>query len=844
MWISHDAKRLECVQLAGAFVRRGRLESGSKLHALQTLRAVRLRLAALCSFAATRAPAFRISAFGFPSDFGLRISDLKLLPALAALLWSASAAFAQVTTPHIGYVYPAGGRQSTTFQVAVGGQFLDGATNVHVSGAGVRASLVSFAKPLTPQQANQLREKMQQLQEKRQAANQGFRKRDAPTGSQTSTNATWTAADQQQLMEIRRKLAGFQRRPANPAIAETVTLQITVNPEAEPGEREIRIGTQLGLSNPLLFCVGQLPEFSKKNPKLEDEPGNFRPARNNNEQKATPPTEMNITLPAVVNGQILQGGVDRYRFQGRKGQRLVVAACARELIPYLPDAVPGWFQAALALYDSKGHELAYADHYRFHPDPVLYCELLRDGEYVAEIRDSIYRGRDDFVYRITVGEVPYITSIFPLGGQAKSTTTVQLNGWNLPTNTVIRTNQEPGIYSLSVSTEARLANRVPFAVDTLPEILEQEPNDLPAAAQPVILPVIINGRIDKPGDWDVFRFEGRAGDEVVAEVYARRLDSPLDSVLKLTDETGKQLAFNDDNEDKGAGLNTHYADSWLHTTLPATGSYYLHIGDSQRQGGPEYGYRLRISPPRPDFALRVVPSSVNVRGGMRVPLTVYALRRDGFSNEIAVVLKDAPPGFTLDGALVPAGQNQVRLTLSAPPRPTLDPISVSLEGQATIQGKQVIHPAVPAEDMMQAFAYRHLVPAKELDVAVSGRFMGRGGLKLLDSTPVRIPVGGTAHVRVGTPSGGFGNRFQLELNEPPEGITIAKVSPTDEGTEIELHSDAAKAKAGLKGNLIVNILPVQGLAAAQKAKKQNNQRRPIVGTLPAIPFEIVRASGK
>src|ERR1035437_1920809 len=38
------AKRLECVQLAGAVVRHGRPESGSKLHALQTLRAIRLRL--------------------------------------------------------------------------------------------------------------------------------------------------------------------------------------------------------------------------------------------------------------------------------------------------------------------------------------------------------------------------------------------------------------------------------------------------------------------------------------------------------------------------------------------------------------------------------------------------------------------------------------------------------------------------------------------------------------------------------------------------------------------------------------------------------------------------------
>jgi hypothetical protein len=44
LWMNCHAKRLECVQLAGAVVRRGGFESGSKLHALQTLRAVRLRL--------------------------------------------------------------------------------------------------------------------------------------------------------------------------------------------------------------------------------------------------------------------------------------------------------------------------------------------------------------------------------------------------------------------------------------------------------------------------------------------------------------------------------------------------------------------------------------------------------------------------------------------------------------------------------------------------------------------------------------------------------------------------------------------------------------------------------
>src|ERR1035438_9528132 len=40
LWMNCHAKRLECDQLAGAVLRWRRLESGSKLHALQTLRAV------------------------------------------------------------------------------------------------------------------------------------------------------------------------------------------------------------------------------------------------------------------------------------------------------------------------------------------------------------------------------------------------------------------------------------------------------------------------------------------------------------------------------------------------------------------------------------------------------------------------------------------------------------------------------------------------------------------------------------------------------------------------------------------------------------------------------------
>jgi hypothetical protein len=59
---------------------------------------------------------------------------------LGAVGWLAVApvAWAQVR-PYIGFVYPAGGQQGTTFQIKLGGQGLDGVDQVFVTGAGVTA---------------------------------------------------------------------------------------------------------------------------------------------------------------------------------------------------------------------------------------------------------------------------------------------------------------------------------------------------------------------------------------------------------------------------------------------------------------------------------------------------------------------------------------------------------------------------------------------------------------------------------------------------------------------------------------------------------------------------------
>ena len=778
-----------------------------------------------------------------------------------ALLLTATLLQAQQNQPHIGYVYPAGGQKGSKFQVLIGGQFLDETTQVLITGGGVTAAIVEQTKPLAGKELQLLRDKIKTLQDKKQAAagvpvksdNKNGSAAKAPTNGEGKNAApaktpavsegkdaapatpppVFTAEDQKELAEARLKLQKNPPRPANPALAETVTLDVTLAPDARTGDRELRLLTRNGLTNPMVFQVGQLPEVRERKEKTD-----------------ISPKEQAVTLPAVINGQIMPGDVDRYRFPARQGQQVVVAVFARALIPYLADAVPGWFQATIALYDSKGKELAYDDDYRLNPDPVLSYKIPQDGDYVVEIKDSIYRGREDFVYRIFAGELPFVTSLFPLGGEMGKTTLVDIKGWNLPATQMAPNVSTPGIHQISLSNGKLVPNRISYKVDTLPEILEQEPNNSPDTAQLVTLPIIVNGRIGVPGDWDIFRFEGKAGQDIVAEVHARRLDSPLDSVLKLTDAQGRQLAFNDDHEDKGSGLNTHHADSYLTAKLPANGTYFVHLGDIQRKGGPEYAYRLRLSAPQPDFELRMAPSSINLRAGSSTPLTVYALRKDGFSGEIALTLTDAPAGFLLSGAHVPANQNQIRLTLTAPMTPPKGPALLELTGQAEIQGQTVARIAVPAEDMMQAFAYRHLVPSQIMMVDVVGRIQPIAFYWITGASPVKIPVGGTGRIELAQPAAvaqnrnsaknknGAQARITFQLSDPPEGISLKDSTESGSRTELVLQCDAAKAKPGLSGNLIVQVY-LERTPDAANAKAKGATQTNLVNTLPAIPFVVV-----
>lgn len=687
--------------------------------------------------------------------------------ALAAVILTAPLAVAPPAAakdydPYVMYVFPAGGQRGTTVEIFARGRGLEGASEVRISGPGITAKVLGVEEPDT---------------------------------------------------KLRQRSKNRLDQSENPNI---VRMSLTIAPDAELGQRDLRLVTPKGVTNRRAFVVGQVPEILEVEPEGDD------------------PTEPQAidSLPVVINGQIDQADRDIFRFTAKAGQTVVCDFQGQRLLPYIADAVPGWLQACLTLYDADGNELAYVDDFRFHPDPVLIFTVESDGEYMIEARDVLFRGREDLVYRLTVGAVPFVTHLYPLGAKRGSQAQVELNGVNLPkpTTTVAVDGNAPPVREVKVNGGSLATNALPFAAGDLPEAQETEPNNTPEEAQEIELPVTVNGRIGEAGDIDCFRIAAKAKQRLVLDVWARRLDSPLDSLLTVFDGNGRQLAENDDTADPSQGLETHHADSYLNYVFPADGDYVVRLADVQSLGGEEYAYRLSIAPPRPDFDLRVFPANVSIQQGGTALVKVKAYRRDGFGDEIPLSAGGLPGGCVPRGAVVPAGQNEVRLTITAAPDAPLGVVSPTFQGKATVGDAEVVRTAGPGEEMMQAFYYYHDVLTDEMlldvvaprDLALSADFPA--------DQVFEVALGGTVDVKIKAARTGESKQaVKLAAEAPPRGITVkaATIAPDQNETTITI-TVTKQVSVGSLQNVI--------LAGTMRVEKDN-----ITRFAPAIPIRVVAA---
>ncbi|HEX3314268.1 MAG TPA: hypothetical protein VHR72_05210, partial [Gemmataceae bacterium] len=120
----------------------------------------------------------------------------------------------------------------------------------------------------------------------------------------------------------------------------------------------------------------------------------------------------------------------------------------------------------------------------------------------------------------------------------------------------------------------------------VPVVKEKEPNDGFRAAQQVTLPVVIEGAIERPRDVDVFRFAGKKGQTLHAELIADRLGSALDGQLTLYRGNALEVAH---------GVVKEGRDPRLEIMLPADDDYFLVLIDANDTGSQIHAYRLSIT---------------------------------------------------------------------------------------------------------------------------------------------------------------------------------------------------------------------------------------------------------
>ena len=581
---------------------------------------------------------------------------------------------------------------------------------------------------------------------------------------------------------------------SSPQLADKVKIKITIAADVPCGLYDLRLQSPKGLSNKLPFEVSSYPNFIEEKKSSISKPN-----------KVT-------SLPAVLCGYVSPGGIDYFQFAGHKGETLVASVKGRQLVPYIADAVPGWFQPVIKIVDSKGKEIAFSDDYHHYVDPVIITTLPKDDNYTLMIHDAIYRGREDFNYRIEIGVIPFVTGRYPAYGVAGKKIKQELEGVNLGSDKTVVKIKNEGYNQVSYTNEIGTSNAVPFY--TLPRGIKliqnpKEENAILSYTTAIADSLTSNAKVKR------YKIEAQKRVPIIVELIGRRNGSRIDAVIRLKDRRGNVVATVDDTEDPIQGLITFHADPVLKYTPKINGELILEVEDLHRGYGKDYHYLLRCHKEMPSFNAFVSPAYITTPSGgtsqFRVDIT-GKLRRPA-----NLVIKGLPKGYTTSSLKLRGGRRW-DVSITAPKGAPVKRIPIELEIEYPVgKGETERAKVLPVDKMMQAFYYDHHIPAAELAVDV------------VEPSPYRMSLD-------------FDIEQELEFSVNDETIPVKIIVDKDPG-----FNDPIKLMLGKKNNLFsldpISIMPEEKekiihiklnptqLEKLKKRKGKPNWQMYIVGTV-------------
>mgnify|MGYP002629139170 CR=1 FL=1 len=600
----------------------------------------------------------------------------------------AMSAFAE--SPHVSYIFPAGGQRGAEVSYKVGGHYLHEGCPFEMTGPGVSASAriertktVWFEGPLIPQPASQ-------------------RKEDYPNDYLGS---------------------------------------VKIAKGAPLGFRRWRVNTSQGVTSRMKFVVGDLPEVTEE--EIDGEP-----------------IPTSVQLPVTINGRIFpREDVDIWTFDAEAGKRISCEVNAARIGSPLDSRIEIRGPDGSVLTENVD---------ALGVDSFVQFVAPMAGRYECRIHDIEFGGLQHYVYRLTIRKGPYLKSVYPLGGQRGDSVTIQLSGTDLPMNQANIAIPKNSARQFNLSLPNVASNNVTLVAGNLPEHLEVEPNDATDSVKPEAVSLksgmVFNGRIDKPGDIDLFRFSAEVGKTLLLEVQSSRLGTELDSVLSVLSSDGKQLKLNDD-------LAGGIPDSRIVWKVPSGESFFAQIRDQfDHLGGSRFAYRISISEvSEQHFELKLPLDTVNIEQGAETKLKIGIDRSFGFKGEVELSAEELPDGVTVEPVRITTNRQDAQLVIK------VDESAMPQIARLKVVGKTVdIEPESKREATFAATAGHHPVPGLTLGVAIKTPF------RIYSPFETRYASRGTTYTRhYNIDRGDFEGPIEIEADDRQvrhlQGVTGQKV---------------------------------------------------------------------
>ncbi|MFP6588018.1 MAG: hypothetical protein VB814_10250 [Pirellulaceae bacterium] len=395
-------------------------------------------------------------------------------------------------------------------------------------------------------------------------------------------------------------------------------LSVATSTKVRAGVYHFRLFDGEGATKVIPLIVGAVPELREKEP-------NGNPGEGNQ-----------VTLPAVINGQLKESAdVDIFLVDLAESETLSLLLVANNILGVAMDAI-------IQVCDSRGFVLAQNDDERG-LDPQLSYTAKRTGMVQVRIfafpeatnSTIAFSSNADYVYRLTATTKRLLDFCLPLSVSAEAVD-LQLQG----TGFAIESLHWTGAVEMPYVSLAGVPGTVyvPLTARNVVVATQQSSIESP---QVVVLPASISGVIEQHEDQDVFLLGNlQKGESLVVDLFARSLGFPTDPLVEIYDNTGKLLSTQDDKDRATRDPAFTYK-------IPADGAYQIRIRDLHRVGGPRYAYRMEVAKLQPSVKL-TLESGEFVKLGEKLEIEVAISRLGGFADELLIDIDGLPEGVSIE----------------------------------------------------------------------------------------------------------------------------------------------------------------------------------------------------